>query len=515
MLLVTRRAVRERPDGDAAAPPNRVPVILLAAIVVLCGATRLALLLSNRASFNGDEAATGIMARDILHGRLTAFFAGQHYGGTLEQYLQAGLYFIFRLPQNPLTLRLVQVALGMVTCWLIHQCAQLMLHSRAKALVAALVYAIGPWFNILQGVTSLGFYSAGVALGVGALYCALRIRDGLPWRVGFGLCCGLALWTSLTAAYLIVPALIWIAPLVLRRIVPVAAAALGFVAGAAPVWYLITVRHELPVPDAPVTGPPIIDRLSGLGTRMLREFLGVGYWEGHGGLPHVLQELVIAALVVAFAVAAWRHRRRLRAMVTLQVEGRAPVDLLLIAPFVVAGLYITSPNTVLTATPRYLFSAYPLLCITIAALLPRPRRRPIAFGIAAAAVGTLVAVLCASFFVQTRQRLTVAASESMLRQVISTLTTRGERAVYADYWTAMPLQYYAGDRLAASSCIGTKRFPRYDRQVAQAADPVYVSAHSDTTIAAALRKNGIRFRTTRIGVYDIYDQLTPNIRIKI
>lgn len=492
-----------------------LPSVLIGVVVALAGAIRLAYLASDRAVFNGDEAVTGITAHDILHGHLTAFFAGQHYGGTLEQYLQAGLYFVFRLPQNPLTLRLVQVVLSMVTCWLVHQCAQLMLHSRAKALVAAGLYAIGPWFNISLGVTSLGFYSAGVALGTGALYCALRYRDGASWRVAFGLCCGLALWTSLTAAYLIVPALVWVAPLVFRRVVPVAGAALGFVIGGAPVWYLIAVWHDLPVPHAPVTGPPIIDRVRGLGGRLAREFLGISYWNDRGGLPYVLQELVIAGLVVAFGVAAWRHRARLLAMVTLRVDGRAPVDLLLIAPFVVAALYVTSPNTVYTATPRYLFSAYPLLFIAIAALLPPPRRWPVAFGVATAAVGTVSAMLCATYFAHSPHRPTLADRESMLRRVVSTLTDRGERAVYADYWTAMPLQYYAGDRLAASPCIGTPRFPRIDRRVAAAADPVYVNADNDPRIATALRKAGITFRTTRIGAYEIYDQLSPHVHVTI
>ena len=42
--------------------------------------------------FNADEATTGIMVRHILDGHGYVFYAGQDYGGALEQYLEAGVY---------------------------------------------------------------------------------------------------------------------------------------------------------------------------------------------------------------------------------------------------------------------------------------------------------------------------------------------------------------------------------------------------------------------------------------
>jgi hypothetical protein len=511
--LLAARTAAASPSAVAVAPSKRtldLPHVLLGVIVAAAGATRLTYLLSDRMGFNGDEAATGIMVRDILHGRMYAFFAGQHYGGTLEQYLQAAMYLVLRLPQNALTLRLPQVALSMATCYLVHQCALLMLGSRRPALVAAGLFAICPWFNLLMGATSLGFYVAGATLGVGALYCALRFEDGPRWRVAFGLCCGLAVWTSLTAAYAIVPALVWVAPAVIRRVAPVGAAVAGLLVGAAPVFYLVLVEHKLPVPPTPGVYTSLRERFDGLRGPVLREFLGISYWQDRGGAPHAVQALVVALLVGGFLVAAFRHRASVWAAATFRLDGRRPADLLLLAPVVVIVLYLASPSVWYTSTPRYLFSAYPLLAISVAALLPR--RYPRVFTGTAVAVGIAAALLCGEFFAHLRIVPHTATRDADLRRVITTLQARHERAVYADYWTAMPMQYLAGGRLDVSPCIGEGRFARIDRRVRAAAHPVYVGNTFDRTatrISTALRTHHVGFRTTRIGMYEIYDQIEP------
>ena len=86
---------------------------LVALAVLVTAAARLAYLLSPVMQFNADEATTGIMVRRILDGHGYVFYAGQDYGGTLEQYLEAAVYAVFRLPPNELTLRLPLVALCM------------------------------------------------------------------------------------------------------------------------------------------------------------------------------------------------------------------------------------------------------------------------------------------------------------------------------------------------------------------------------------------------------------------
>ena len=96
-------------------------------------AARVGYLLNPKVNFNADEATTGLMVRDILHGQHYAFYAGQSYGGTVEQYLQAATYLVLRLPQDRFTLRLVQVALSVATPPQLYACARRILHSPAHA----------------------------------------------------------------------------------------------------------------------------------------------------------------------------------------------------------------------------------------------------------------------------------------------------------------------------------------------------------------------------------------------
>ena len=202
----------------APAPPRRRTLLpwLVAAAVLVTAAARVAYLLSPVMQFNADEATTGIMVRRILAGHGYVFYAGQDYGGALEQYLEAAVYAVTRLPQNPLTLRLPLVALCCLTCLLVYRVGRDVLGDPRRALVAAALYAVGPWFNVIGTVTSLGFYAAGQALGMVALWCALRADRGRWWLAGTGLAAGLGVWTAATALYLLIPVLVWLLP-VLRQ----------------------------------------------------------------------------------------------------------------------------------------------------------------------------------------------------------------------------------------------------------------------------------------------------------
>src|SRR5215204_2205876 len=199
------------PASPAAGPARlrvRTAVRLLPA-VLLSAAARLWYLGGPAVQFNADEATTGLMVREIGHGRHFVFYAGQQYGGSLEQYLKAAGYLLVPMPQTAWTLRLPLVALSVVTCVLVFLLAERVLGSPARATVAAVLFAVSPWFSVLGSVTSLGFYVAGQTLCAAVLYGALRVSDGRGaggWLLGTGLCAGLAVWTSLTSLYLLVPA---------------------------------------------------------------------------------------------------------------------------------------------------------------------------------------------------------------------------------------------------------------------------------------------------------------------
>jgi hypothetical protein len=488
--------------------------------LVVCALTRVLYLASSKVQFNADEASSGITVRRILHGHQYVFYAGQNYGGTLEQYLQAGSYFILRLPPDPLTLRLPLAALNVATCALVYLIGVRVLPTAAHAVIAALLFAVSPWFNVIGGVTSLGFYAAGAFLTAAVVYCALRMMDGssnqILWAGATGFVGGLALWTDVATIYVLLPVAIWVLPALRQGLRLVAVLAGGFVIGGLPLFGWFVVHHRLPVPPAPVQDSTIPQRLGNLFGPVLREFIGVTYAHADGGLPLAVQILALAGLLALYVLALWRRRRGLRSLLTGRVDGRVPADLLLAVPVVVVVAYAASNSTWYTGTPRYLMIVYPLFVIGLAALIPRLELRLVA------AVGVALVLVSATlswgFFRDLGPTVTnpaLAQRDDVMRRVVDRLSSQHEHYVYADYWTAMPLQYIAGDRLDVAVCLGSKRFPDIQAAVAAQSSPVYVSSPLDggaDPVGSALRAHHVSFRQTRIGFVTIYDQIPAGLQ---
>lgn len=478
----------------------RRPAPFVALAVVLCAVARLAYLLGPVVQFDADEATTGIMVREMLAGReLYVFYAGQDYGGALEQYLEAGTYLLFRLPQNPLTLRLPLVALCMVTCGLVYLVAREVLDSPARAVLAALLYAVAPWFNILGTVTSLGFYAAGQALGAAALYFALRAARDPRWLAPTGVAAGLAVWTALTALYVLVPVFVWLLPVLRRDARRWAALVAGSALGALPLLGWLAVHRTLPVPGTPAEPTSLLQRLGNLADPVAREYVGVAHGYGEGGLWLPLQLAILLGLAAAYLVAL---SRRSWLVPFLRGHGR-PVDVLLAVPPVVAVLYLVSDSTWYVGTPRYLVGTYPLLAVGLAALVPLGLRW--AVPVLAASVA-----LSLSYFPTLDTGAGTVARDRVFAQVTDTLVAEGHTAVWAGYWTAMPLQYVAGDRLAVATVGGVQRFPRAQAAVEADPEPVFVGSDHDgsgTAIRAALDERQLTYRVRRVKFLEIYDRL--------
>lgn len=483
----------------------RRPALLAALAVVLCAAARLAYLLSPVAQFNADEATTGIMVREMLAGRrFYVFYAGQDYGGALEQYLEAGTYALFRLPQNELTLRLPLVVLCMVTCALVYKIGLEVLGSPARAVLAALLYAVSPWFNVMGTVTSLGFVAAGQALGTAALWFGLRAARDRRWLAPAGLAAGLAVWTALTSLYVLVPLFVWLLPVVRRDARRWAELAGGFVLGALPLLGWLAVHRTLPVPGTPAQASSLLDRLRNLADPVARQYVGVAHGSGEGGLWLPLQVAIVLGLAAAYGLALAR-----RSWLVPFLRGRGePVDVLLAVPPAVAVLYVASDSTWYVGTPRYLVGTYPLLAIGLAALVPLGLR----WAVPVLAAGV---ALCLAYFPSLEAAPRTTARDAVLRDVTDLLVAEGATSVYAGYWTAMPLQYVAGDRLAVATFGGVRRFPDAQATVDADPEPVYVGSDHDgsgTVIRRALDERGLTYRTRRVKFLVVFDQLPPRAR---
>jgi hypothetical protein len=508
-----------------------------AAAIVACAAVRLWYLTTPQATLDGDEATTGVMVRHILDGHLYTYLAGQHYNGAIEQYLQAAMLLL--LPDNAFTLRLTQVGIACVVCWLIYIVGVRMLATRWQAALATALFATGPFFNIWKGVRSHGAYGTGQILGLVAMYAALRLRNvrrgrevdrtepegpeasaGRVWFAVFGLVTGLALWASWSAGYLILPALVYAFPALWRRKRATASAGLpALVAGYGPALGWAIAHGTLPLLGGPQPERTPWERLASLGSPVLREFVGVGYRYGQPGWPIVLQYAVLAMLGIGYAVAVVRRLR----------SGKsAPTDMLLLTPPTVALLYAASPYTWWTGEPRYLFAAYPALALGIAALVPRLpgrsldtqfRRSGLARRSVAVAVVAAWAVTSATFLARHYDD-GPRDLPGCLTAATAWLRGHGVTHVYSDYWTGMPLQFYAGDRLLVGPVGGGRtKFPEGRNIVDADPDPVYVAGHVRdpmdeepdhvAQLDAALATHGIQSQRTKVDCVVVYQHWRP------
>jgi hypothetical protein len=528
-------------------------------LLLACAAYRLWYLTRPQAILDGDEAMTGLMVRRILAGHPYAFLADQHYNGAIEQYPQALVWAV--LPQTPFTLRLPEVGLAVLACWLVFRVGREMLGDR-RAWLAAALFAVGPFFLIWKGVRSHGAYPTAQILGLLGIWAALRLRAGptadpatnpgarrTGWlAAAFGLVAGAAGWSAWTAGYLLVPAAVWLAPQLRRRPGLVAPVLAGALVGYLPALAWALRHHELPLllGSQPGTGP--LDRLRLLFGPVLREFLGVGYFGAAPGWPAALQTLAVLGLAGAYLVACWRRRHGLAALVLLRADGaRRPADLTLLVPPVVVLFYVLSKFAWWAGEPRYLFAAYPALALGLAALPPgrpphdgrppdhaphrpppgrRPHGRPIG-RLAGPLVATalLLAVGGSSLVTVIRHGGDGdAGRDDCLLAAGGWLARHGITAAYSDYWTGMPLQLLAGDRYGLSVApmnSGRAKFPAL-RYAADAAPPAYVVSRAldpmgqaEDQVAAMDRElagHGVAATRTQVACVTVYTDLRPALR---
>ena len=228
---------------------------LIGALVVAAG-LKLGLVASGRVPFNADEAMVALMARHILLGERPIFFYGQAYMGSLDAYLVAAGFSGFG--EQVWVIRAIQTILYLGTLVTTAFVGRSAWGGWCAGVLAAWFLAI-PCVNMtLYTTASLGGYGEMLLIGNGILLLTLRIANninnkeskiqGWSW-LGLGFLSGLGLWTfGLTLVYSL-PALVFLAVIVWRRIssrirghelaslaLPCTLLVMGFLAGALPWW---------------------------------------------------------------------------------------------------------------------------------------------------------------------------------------------------------------------------------------------------------------------------------------
>ena len=529
--LLTRATRRLR--GLAARPvgPGHAPwrgswtgwqIAALAGVAAVGAAIRMAGLLSTIGRLDADEAVTGIMAQRILHGDLYTYFAGQNYQGALEQYLQAAVLGV--VASTPTSLRIVEVALCTATCVLVGFVGRRVTGSAWGGVVAAAIYAAGPYYNVYKGIHSHGGYDTAQLVGTAALLVAFRAdrgqRPGRYAALALGVCVGLALWENSLALLLVVPAVLWMIASARGSLGALAVAAFaGAVLGAAPAL-LYELHHGWLLPWQQGQGSSVgsasgklhdlIDPVLGMFLGAARPFSGA---RAVGWLPPLAIGIVALGLLVWAVLARWRG---VRDLVSLRTRHRAPIDAVLVGFVLFGAVYGFSAYTSYTREPRYLYTLYPLLALALAWGVWRIRGR--GRGIAAA---LLVAVVLAATL--TTMRTANALGETTghvggipiqtqgMPAVVAALQRLGVHDLYANYWLAYPIAFAADGSVSVAPTGGVVRFPSQARAVAAATDPAYaapVGAPADQ-LQAALARSGARAERIDIRSIAIFVHITP------
>ncbi len=491
-------------------------MVLVAAVAAVI--VRFAFLQTPAGGLDGDEAITGIMARRMAAGHgFPLFFLGQDYGGAIEQYPQA-LLFLLGVPVTPLTLRIPQLAAAGLLTALTYLAGTRLLPSRWHAALAAGLFALGPYFLIWKGARSHSGYVAEQVVILVAVLAVFGIehdagRRRLARSALAGFCFAITYWISPSGYVVLVPLGLWFLGSVRRDLRALALAAAGGLVGLAPIGAWVLRYGRLPVPDPGYLPTTAGDRLGNLLDEVGREFVGVAWLYGEPGWPVVLGRLAVWSLLVAVGVALVVRARGVLAMARLRQEDRRPFDVLLLSVPLAAGAFVASKYAWFTTEPRYLFVMFPVLVLGLARLAPNHPR----WGPAVAAVVVVLVSGTSVTMLVTRADDAPGTRDRDLPAVIEVLTAERETFVYADYWTAAPLEYLAGDRLTVGSLTAFERLPDERRAVDAAGASAWVASRGVNTdditpMRQALEAAGVRYRERAFGDVSVFDELVPDVR---
>lgn len=453
---------------------------LLALGTAVAAGLRVGVLRSNSlGALDSDEAVVGLMARHALDGELTAFYWGQSYGGTLEPLLVA---LSFALAGSGIVaLKLVPILLFAVAGLLVWLIGRRTIGDRG-AVIAAVLFGIGPAYVVWWSTKERGFYGAVLVLSLVVVLLVLSLREQVTRRdLGLlGLVLGLGWWTNAMFAFIALPAVLWLVwrnPRVLRQ----AWIALVGAALAASLWIREAIVNDFaPLRQGPEPGDDTyLDHLATFFAADLPMALGLR-------IPYSLAwpvgEIAGRAVeLVAVLAVVWALVRR---------RGR-PWELLVVVAAVYPFVFAFAPVAAYNLEPRYLFLLAPIIALLAGLALSRHT--------------VLAAAVCAATLVLSVTGLRALGDGALISggtgdiavptdagPALDALAERGVRHARASYWLAYRLTFESDEALVVAS-TSQVRYPPYQREVAGARKPARVFAArepGERESRAALERQG-------------------------
>jgi hypothetical protein len=461
---------------------------------------------------NGDEALTGLMAKDVLRGEPWWLLAGNAYGGTAETFLAAPLLALF--PASTAVLRSVSIALWAAAAVLLGLSARRLVDSSTAVLVAG-TYWLLSWSTISLSILAFAGYAAGAAAFVGWLLLQIDDISTVPSetgpgaarhgfsvrRVALGVLAGFAVWQHPVFLAPLVPGLLMAAASHRRELLrwawPVGC---GILIGISP-FLGYNILHSWPSltePPTPAswtytyrlaniigTGLPRVLglRLAHPNSEMEAPWVG-GFWGQ--GLGVAIGLLVAGAFVLAI--------RRPGAARLIGVTG-------LVSPFLLALFR----NSIRNFDGRHAALCYPFLALLALALalrawLPMWRPRPILIAILPLAWSLVFAL--PGLLLERGYPIPIAA----LPRVLASLDAAGVRFVRGDHWIVYPLTFKTDERIQATE-LSLVRFPRYEAAVTSAGSELAYIFRENSLERLELKEalaRDPRFRRLNIGAWTIF-----------
>jgi hypothetical protein len=429
------------------------PVVLIAIAGAALGVgLRIWVLRSHLGAVDSDEAVVGLLAKGILHGRLPAFFPGQGYGGTQEEFLAAPLIALFGLSAT--TIRAAPLALWVASVVLVWLIGRRVLDDR-RAVLASVVFWVWPAYFIWKSTRAHGFYGSELTLGLVVLWLILRLHDKRSLRdlVFLGLALGCGLWSSPQVAIVALPSLCWLV-WTRRSLLRDAPVVLAFaVVGALP-WLLGNLRRDWYSLHPGANEGPWTNHVHNLVVSTLPEALGLRLAWSYEWVGGVAVGLPVYALAVGgFGWLLMRHPSRLTPL------------LLIVLTFPV--FYIVSPYTWLQTEPRYLTLVMPVFALLIASAMTTAWRT--------AAILTVVVAISIGGMIELDRHHVVAFSTegtavpASITPVLDTLRAHHLSYAFASYWIAWRIAFESDEKIIGAKASWAHPYIRNGR--VQPGDP--------------------------------------------
>jgi hypothetical protein len=222
---------------------------------------------------------------------------------------------------------------------------------------------------------------------------------------------------------------------------------------------------------------------------------------GATAMPPVFADLGIALLAVAVL---WLRRRSLVSVFRGRFQELEPADAVLaMAPLALFTVTVGFFNA-LYCEPRYLMPLAVPLVFAAGLVLSSPwALRSVYIGLLAAWLALEVSIGRNLAAPRTDLPVTsqMAARPDIAAAAEQVAATRPE-AVWAQYWLARPVQFYAGDRFVMGEYGGYVGFPEMQTRALRTEHPSWLFAESDPQVAsfrAECLRRGISYRESRPG----------------